>query len=74
MRELFPDLDVVHLTDENPQEPHEHPRFWDIWRESLLRFAPRKPDLVFASEKYGERLAKELGARWIPVDVARTTP
>jgi HTH-type transcriptional repressor of NAD biosynthesis genes len=72
MRELFPDLDVVHLTDENPQEPHEHPRFWDIWRESLLRVAPRKPDLVFASEKYGERLAKELGARWVPVDLART--
>ncbi len=72
MRELFPDLDVVHLTDENPQEPHEHPRFWDIWRESLLRVVPRRPDLVFASETYGERLAKELGAKWIPVDVARS--
>lgn len=72
MRELFPDLDVVHLTDENPQEPHEHPRFWDIWRESLLRVAPRKPDLVFASEPYGERLAKELGARFVPVDLARS--
>jgi NadR type nicotinamide-nucleotide adenylyltransferase len=72
MRELFPDLDVVHLTDENPQEPHEHPRFWDIWRESLLRVAPRKPDLIFASEHYGERLAKELGARWVPVDLARS--
>jgi NadR type nicotinamide-nucleotide adenylyltransferase len=72
MRELFPDLDVVHLTDENPQEPHEHPRFWDIWRESLLRVAPRKPDLVFASEPYGERLAKELGARFVPVDLDRS--
>jgi NadR type nicotinamide-nucleotide adenylyltransferase len=72
MRELFPDLDVVHLTDENPQEPHEHPRFWDIWRESLLRVAPRKPDIVFASEPYGERLAKELGARFVPVDLARS--
>ncbi len=72
MRELFPDLDVVHLTDENPQEPHEHPRFWDIWRESLLRVVPRRPDLVFASETYGERLATELGAKWIPVDVARS--
>jgi NadR type nicotinamide-nucleotide adenylyltransferase len=72
MRELFPDLDVVHLTDENPQEPHEHPRFWDIWRESLLRITPNKPDLVFASEAYGERLAKELGARFVPVDIARS--
>lgn len=71
MRELFaPSVNVVHLTDENPQEPHEHPRFWDIWRESLLRVAP-KPDLVFASESYGARLAKELGAEHVPVDGAR---
>lgn len=57
MRELAPSANVVHLTDENPQEPHEHPRFWDIWRESLLRVAP-KPDYVFASEMYGARLAR----------------
>ncbi len=71
MRELFPDARVVHLTDENPQEPHEHPRFWEIWRESLLRVLPAPPDVVFASEPYGERLAAELGAEWVPVDVAR---
>lgn len=70
MRELFPNANVVHLTDENPQEPHEHPKFWEIWRESLLRVAP-KPDWVFASDAYGERLAKELGAEWIPVDPSR---
>jgi NadR type nicotinamide-nucleotide adenylyltransferase len=70
MREMFPRANVVHLTDENPQEPHEHPRFWDIWRESLVRVAP-KPDIVFASEAYGERLARELGATFVPVDVAR---
>ena len=33
MRALFPDLRVLHLTDDNPQEPSEHPRFWEIWRE-----------------------------------------
>ena len=32
MREMFPDVRVVHLTDENPQYPAEHPDFWDIWR------------------------------------------
>ncbi len=71
MREMFPNANVVHLTDENPQEPHEHPKFWDIWRESLRRVAP-KPDFVFASEKYGERLASELGAVFVPVDVGRS--
>ena len=32
MRELFPDVRVVHLTDENPQHPEEHPEFWRIWQ------------------------------------------
>lgn len=72
MRELFPDVNVVHLTDENPQYPHEHPDFWAIWRESLLRVLPAPPDVVFASEAYGERLAAELGAEFVPVDPGRT--
>ena len=72
MRELVPSARVVHLTDENPQDPSEHPAFWDIWRESLLRVLPRRPDLVFASETYGARLARELGATFVPVDPARS--
>lgn len=71
MRELAVGCDVVHLTDENPQAPEEHPRFWDIWRESLRRVLPYSPDLVFASEDYGWRLAEELGARFVPVDRGR---
>ena len=31
MRELFPSCRVVHLTDSNPQYPHDHPDFWAIW-------------------------------------------
>jgi NadR type nicotinamide-nucleotide adenylyltransferase len=71
MRELFPFDRVVHLTDENPQEPSEHPEFWSIWKASLERVLPARPDLVFASEAYGEPLAKVLGARFVPVDPAR---
>jgi len=71
LRRMYPDLTVLHLTDENPQEPHEHPEFWNIWRESLLRILPRCPDYVFASETYGIRLADELGAEFVPVDVGR---
>ncbi len=71
MRELFPDVTVLHLTDENPQHPHEHPAFWDIWRKSLLRILPKRPDLVFASEEYGPRLAEVLGAEFVPVDPRR---
>ncbi len=72
MRELFPDARVVHLTDENPQHPEEHPDFWHIWRQSLLRVLPAPPDYVFASESYGPRLAEILGAEFVPVDPARS--
>jgi len=71
MRELAPAAQVLHLRDENPQDPGEHPDFWGIWRRSLTRILPRSVDLVFASEPYGERLAEELGARFVPVDLGR---
>jgi NadR type nicotinamide-nucleotide adenylyltransferase len=71
MREMFPDCDVVHVTDENPQEPAEHPQFWDIWTRTIRRVMPEAPEFVFASEPYGVRLAAELGATFIPVDVGR---
>jgi HTH-type transcriptional repressor of NAD biosynthesis genes len=71
MRELFPGVRVVHLTDENPQYPHEHPDFWNIWRTSIRRLVPSGPDVVFASEDYGAALADALGAAFVPVDHAR---
>ncbi len=71
MKEAFPSVQVVHLTDENPQTPEEHPDFWQIWRQSIRKFIPQGPDYVFASEDYGFRLAKELGAAYVPVDQQR---
>jgi HTH-type transcriptional regulator, transcriptional repressor of NAD biosynthesis genes len=71
MRQLFPTLDIVHLTDENPQHPGEHPEFWAIWRASLGRVLSAPPDVVFASEAYGKPLAGLFGARFVPVDPGR---
>ena len=68
MKELFPRAHVVHLTDENPQYPHEHPRFWEIWEASLRRVLPWPLDVVFAAEDYGGPLAKVLGASFVPLD------
>ncbi|MGE0495669.1 MAG: AAA family ATPase [Vulcanimicrobiota bacterium] len=66
LRELFPNQRVVHITDENPQLPHEHPDFWAIWRRSLERaLGGEQPDFLFASEEYGQRLAEELGATFV---------
>jgi NadR type nicotinamide-nucleotide adenylyltransferase len=71
MRELFPFCNVVHLTDELPQQPSEHPDFWNLWQASLTRVLPGRPDYVFASEEYGVKLAQVLGAEFVPVDPAR---
>lgn len=71
MRQIFPDVRVVHLTDENPQYPEEHPDFWQIWQESMLSRMPAPPDYLFASEDYGWKLAQVLGAQFVPVDVQR---
>jgi NadR type nicotinamide-nucleotide adenylyltransferase len=72
MRELFPFDNVVHLTDELPQEPGEHPDFWALWKASLERILPCRPDFVFASEGYGAKLAEVLGGTFVPVDGARS--
>lgn len=71
MRQLFPDVRVVHHTDENPQYPEEHPDFWEIWQRTMLARLPSPPDYLFASEDYGWKLAQVLGAKFIPVDISR---
>ena len=71
MREMFPDANVVHLAEEIPQTPDEHPDFWNIWHRAIRQFIPEGPDYVFASEEYGFKLAEILGAEYIPVDHAR---
>jgi NadR type nicotinamide-nucleotide adenylyltransferase len=64
---------VVHLTEDLPQYPHEHPDFWQIWHDSLMRLLPGRPNFVFASEEYGYRLAEVLGAEFVPVDLTRSS-
>lgn len=73
VRELYPDVNVVHCDDENPDQPEDHPQFWEIWLASIRRFIPTGPDYVFTSEHYGDELASRLGARHILVDIERNT-
>jgi NadR type nicotinamide-nucleotide adenylyltransferase len=72
MKDLFPYARVAQLTDENPQSPDQHPDFWNIWLHSIRKFIPSGPDYVFASEEYGEPLAKILGATFIPCNIERS--
>ncbi len=71
MRELCPGARVVHYDKDVPQEPSEHPDFWTIWRGIAKEAHPEPVDFVFASEDYGQRLAQELGAKYVPFDPAR---
>lgn len=71
MRELYPACRVVGHGAVVPQAPEEHPDFWVIWR-GIVRVAHPEPiDRVYASEPYGARLATEVGATFVPVDLAR---
>lgn len=61
--------------------------FWEIWKTQIRqamqnsyyqRFDPINgsywsyPDVVFASEDYGHKLAASVGARFVPVDIERS--
>lgn len=71
MRQEYPDAIVLTQPSPLPQDPSETPLFWDIWREALLALLPERMDVVYASEPYGERLARELQAAFVMVDAAR---
>lgn len=71
VRELEPACEVVHMHRDIPQTPEEHPEFWRIWREAIHEHVGADLQRVFASEPYGQRLAQELGAEFVPWDLGR---
>lgn len=70
LRELYPRVQVFHLTDEGPVDFGDETA-WAFWTACIRRVVPRGPDLVFSSEGYGAELARRLGAQHIAVDVDR---
>lgn len=66
MKEMFPNADVKHCTDENPAYPEEDPEFWSIWKTTINKYVPNGANYLFASERYGEKLAEVIGAKFIP--------
>ncbi|MFA5888149.1 MAG: AAA family ATPase [Candidatus Nanoarchaeia archaeon] len=65
MKESFPDVNVIHHSAEIPQEPKDHPDFWQIWHDAIYKMLPEGADCLFASEDYGIRLAEVLGMKYI---------
>ena len=73
VKELYPDINVQHLTDENPSYPEDDPDFWNIWVKSISKFCDEKIDYVFTSENYGEELARRLDSKHVLIDLKRKT-
>lgn len=61
-----------HIHKELPQEPEQHPGFWDMWVDFLKMFGFQEGDYVVASETYGVKLAEEAGGQFMPYDISRS--
>lgn len=68
---LDSDIRVLHLHRDIPQDPSEHPDFWNIWRNVISAVHPEVIDTVFGSEIYILQLAKVLDAAPFIVDLER---
>lgn len=53
-------VEVILITEENPQKPDDHFMFWDIWAETIKIYGGRA-DAIFTSEEYGNQLSAVLG-------------
>jgi len=65
---------VVTDIDTAPQNPEDHPDFWNWWAQTTWDWTGSKNyDYFFASEAYGLEMSKHLGqdCRFVPYDIAR---
>jgi NadR type nicotinamide-nucleotide adenylyltransferase len=73
MQELIKNARIVHVTDEVPSYPHEHPDFWTIWTTLLKKYIDPGTEIFFSSEDYGFEVAGRLGIKHILVDKERSS-
>ncbi|NOT75063.1 MAG: AAA family ATPase [Cyclobacteriaceae bacterium] len=71
MEELNPNHTVIHITDDLPSYPHEHPDFWKIWTAVFKKYLPVEPEVFFCGEDYGDEVAQHLRIKHIRVDRTR---
>ena len=67
MKSLFPDCRVEWHNSPAPQDPSESPHFWAIWRQIVAKAHPEPIDYLFAGERYGEELARQVGGLYVPL-------
>lgn len=69
-----PRVHIEHLHGDVPQNPEDHPDFWNFWGNlvnSVIKVNPE--DYFVASELYGLDMAKVLGCKFMPCDMKRQT-
>ena len=71
MKQLFPAARIVHITEAIPAAQKDMPGSTAIWAKTIRTYVPDAIHFVFASEPYGEELARDLGASFVGVDPAR---
>lgn len=71
MQALCPGASVLHHDTNIPQEPDDHPDFWNIWRDAIKGLHPEPITHVFGSDAYINQLAEELGAKPVILDPDR---
>lgn len=64
-----PRVQIIHHHENLPQDPSEHPNFWNIWKNVIQQYG--NFDFVFSSELYGYKLAETIKAKHIMVDRER---
>lgn len=61
-----------HADDTAPQNPEDHPDFWNWWQNAVSDITGRRwYDAVIASEQYGVNLAEVFDAKFVPFDMCR---
>ena len=83
LEEEISGIHVITLDEPTPQDPSEHPDFWNFWKNTLLSSIEKYqhnlgiekqiPEVLVASMDYGWPLAKALGCDFIQSDIARTS-
>lgn len=67
-----PIVKIRWIEKEIPQDPTQHPQFWDIWKEDLMERIPRKEvDCIVGSENYIKTISSVLDIDYYMVDINR---
>lgn len=72
LQDRFPYDSVYRYHGDVPQNPFEHPDFWNFWKDLIIQHTYiQKGDIIVASEDYGAKLAEILECEFIPCDIER---